>query len=290
MSRQSTSIIGCPPSTSSWLARALIFGSYSLALRCTFHSRSLGPSAITPWGGSGRTSLLFRSTTSWIPCVKWTSMGLVRIGVEGESVDPVIIWIGVKLDTLSVKDGLATAKESKKLLVANDLQVEIQESVVWGSWAGWMTRENRYVSIKTSTKHCDDKVCFLFHPKWCPLLKSDSSRLSQYRNEILVAHLQFQLDIRASGEPVHHFSALWRAVSWIIEDGYVSTRLKLPSSNLGLSFLPQKFNLRFGFPATVLASLEYLEHFISYLALRIRCPVYYIPPTHLSHLRSLTTP
>ena len=60
-------------------------------------------------------------------------MGLVRIGVEGESVDPVIIWIGVKLDTLSVKGGFATAKESKKLLVANDLQVEIQESVVWGS-------------------------------------------------------------------------------------------------------------------------------------------------------------
>ena len=138
-------------------------------------------------------------------------------------------------------------------------------------------------------QHCDDKVRFLFYRKWCPLLKFDPSRLSQYHNDIFVAHLQFQLDIRASGKRVHHFSAFWRAVSWIIEDGYVPMRLKLPSYP-GLSFLPPKFNLRFGFPATALASLEYLEHFISYLELRIHCPVYYIPPTHLSHLRSLTMP
>jgi hypothetical protein len=70
--------------------------------------------------------------------VKWTSMDLVRIGVEGESVAPVIVWIGSQPDTLSGKDGLAAAQECKKLLVANDIhdvEVEIRESVVWGGGA-----------------------------------------------------------------------------------------------------------------------------------------------------------
>jgi len=67
--------------------------------------------------------------------VKWTSMDPVRIGVEGESVAPVIVWIGVQPNTLSGKDGLAAAQECKELLVANDIydvEIEIRESVVWG--------------------------------------------------------------------------------------------------------------------------------------------------------------
>jgi len=70
--------------------------------------------------------------------VRWTSMDLVRIGVVGESVAPVIVWISVKPDTISGKDGIAAAKECKELLVANDIydvEVEIRESVVWGSRA-----------------------------------------------------------------------------------------------------------------------------------------------------------
>jgi len=70
--------------------------------------------------------------------VKWTSMDPVRIGVEGESVAPVIVWIGVQPNTLSGKDGLAAAQECKELLVANDIydvEIEIRESVVWGGGA-----------------------------------------------------------------------------------------------------------------------------------------------------------
>jgi hypothetical protein len=71
--------------------------------------------------------------------VKWTSMDFVQIGVVVESVAPVIVWIGVKPDTISGEDGVAAAKECKKLLVANDtfdVELEIRESVVWGSRAG----------------------------------------------------------------------------------------------------------------------------------------------------------
>jgi hypothetical protein len=75
--------------------------------------------------------------------VKWTSIDLVRISFERESVAPVIVWIGIKPDTHSGEDGLAAAKEYKKPLVANDIydvEVEIWELVVWGSRAG--SKEN----------------------------------------------------------------------------------------------------------------------------------------------------
>ncbi|KAG0129316.1 hypothetical protein HOY82DRAFT_652199 [Tuber indicum] len=65
--------------------------------------------------------------------VKWTSTDVARIGFVGESIAPVVVWIGVKPDTLSAKDGLAVATECKQLLVANkilDVEVEIRESVV----------------------------------------------------------------------------------------------------------------------------------------------------------------
>ena len=65
--------------------------------------------------------------------VKWTSTDVARIGFFGESVAPVLVWIGVKPDALSGEDGLAVAKECKQLLVADeilDVEVEIRESVV----------------------------------------------------------------------------------------------------------------------------------------------------------------
>lgn len=70
--------------------------------------------------------------------VKWTSMDLVRIGVVRESVAPVVVWIGVKPNTLFGKDGLAAGEEFEKLLVANDIydvEVRTRESVVWSSRA-----------------------------------------------------------------------------------------------------------------------------------------------------------
>ncbi|PUU82988.1 hypothetical protein B9Z19DRAFT_1073578 [Tuber borchii] len=65
--------------------------------------------------------------------VKWTSIDVVRIGFADESVAPVVVWIGVKPDTLSREDGFAVANECKQLLVAkkiHDVEVEIRESIV----------------------------------------------------------------------------------------------------------------------------------------------------------------
>jgi hypothetical protein len=45
--------------------------------------------------------------------VKWTSTDVACIGFVGESVAPILIWIGIKPNTLSGKDGLAIAKECK---------------------------------------------------------------------------------------------------------------------------------------------------------------------------------
>jgi hypothetical protein len=64
---------------------------------------------------------------------QWTSTDVARIGFVGESVAPILIWIGIKPGTLSGEDGLAVAKECKQLLVASeiyDVEVEICESVV----------------------------------------------------------------------------------------------------------------------------------------------------------------
>ena len=65
--------------------------------------------------------------------VQWTSIDLPRIGFAGERFAPVVVWIGVKPNTLSGVDGLTVAKECKQLLVASeilDVEVEIRESVV----------------------------------------------------------------------------------------------------------------------------------------------------------------
>ena len=65
--------------------------------------------------------------------VQWTSTEVARIGFAGESMAPVVIWIGVKPNSLSGKDGLAVARKCKELLTARnilDVEVEIRESVV----------------------------------------------------------------------------------------------------------------------------------------------------------------
>ncbi|KAG8752242.1 hypothetical protein FRC11_008546, partial [Ceratobasidium sp. 423] len=65
--------------------------------------------------------------------VKWTSTDVVRIGNEGESSAPVILWIGVMPGSLSGDDGLVVASRCWKLLEKGgitDMEVEIRESVV----------------------------------------------------------------------------------------------------------------------------------------------------------------
>jgi hypothetical protein len=65
--------------------------------------------------------------------VKWTSIDILRIGVDEERFAPTVVWIGVMPGSLSGEDGLAAAKECKQILVANeilDVEVEIRESVV----------------------------------------------------------------------------------------------------------------------------------------------------------------
>ncbi|CUS13998.1 unnamed protein product [Tuber aestivum] len=65
--------------------------------------------------------------------VKWTSTDVARIGLVGELLPPVIIWIGVQPATLSREDGHAVAMACKALLVENQIsnvEVEIRESVV----------------------------------------------------------------------------------------------------------------------------------------------------------------
>lgn len=64
--------------------------------------------------------------------VQWTSTDVVRIGYV-EKPAPVILWIGVRPDTLSGEDGRAVASQCKQLLEAHDIldvDVEIRESVV----------------------------------------------------------------------------------------------------------------------------------------------------------------
>ena len=65
--------------------------------------------------------------------IQWTSTDVARIGFVGEPIAPVVIWIGVKPNTLSGKDGLVVVTKCKELLTARnilDVEVEIRESVV----------------------------------------------------------------------------------------------------------------------------------------------------------------
>ena len=65
--------------------------------------------------------------------VDWTSVDLVRIGVEDEYFAPVILWIGVTPGSLSHDDGSVVAHKCKELLEERgiaDVDVEIRGSVI----------------------------------------------------------------------------------------------------------------------------------------------------------------
>lgn len=66
--------------------------------------------------------------------IKWTSIDIVRIGYDGESSAPVILWIGVIPASLSRGDGIIVAHMCRDILEEygiTDVDVEIRESVVW---------------------------------------------------------------------------------------------------------------------------------------------------------------
>jgi len=48
--------------------------------------------------------------------VKWTSLGIVRIGVIGGSATPLILWIGMKPKSFTCDDGLVVAWRVQDLL------------------------------------------------------------------------------------------------------------------------------------------------------------------------------
>lgn len=63
--------------------------------------------------------------------VAWTSIDVVRIGYRDESYRPVILWIGVKPQSLSAKEGTKVAHSCKQILVQFDIvdvDVEIRGS------------------------------------------------------------------------------------------------------------------------------------------------------------------
>ncbi|KAF9782172.1 hypothetical protein BJ322DRAFT_1127031 [Thelephora terrestris] len=73
--------------------------------------------------------------------VEWTSIDIVRIGYDEEYTThtaPVVIWIGVTPASLSGNDGVAVVVKCQEVLEEynlTDVDVEIRESVVWGSRA-----------------------------------------------------------------------------------------------------------------------------------------------------------
>ncbi|RPA99861.1 hypothetical protein L873DRAFT_1682426 [Choiromyces venosus 120613-1] len=65
--------------------------------------------------------------------VAWTSIDVVRISYVEESFRPVILWIGVQPESLSVEDGTKVACSCKEILIQsgiNNVDVEIRESLV----------------------------------------------------------------------------------------------------------------------------------------------------------------
>ena len=65
--------------------------------------------------------------------INWTSIDIVRIGYEGESSAPVILWIGVIPESLSGGVGIIVSHRCRSILEQNritDVDVEIRESVI----------------------------------------------------------------------------------------------------------------------------------------------------------------
>ncbi|RPA95784.1 hypothetical protein L873DRAFT_1845759 [Choiromyces venosus 120613-1] len=65
--------------------------------------------------------------------VAWTSIDVVCISYVEESFRPVILWIGVQLESLSIEDGTKVARSCQEILVQSgiiNVDVEIRESLV----------------------------------------------------------------------------------------------------------------------------------------------------------------
>jgi len=63
----------------------------------------------------------------------WTSIDVVRISYVGEFFRPVIVWIGVKPESLSVEDGTKVARSCQEILIQSDIinvDAEILKSLV----------------------------------------------------------------------------------------------------------------------------------------------------------------
>ena len=68
--------------------------------------------------------------------VKWTSTDVFRIGTVGDSSDPVILWIGVKPNSLASEDAKTAAFRCLRVLEEfdiTDVDVELRESSVFRS-------------------------------------------------------------------------------------------------------------------------------------------------------------
>ena len=91
--------------------------------------------------------------------------------------------------------------------------------------------------------------------------------------------------------------SIWSLLAALIETmdcAYPAFRISLSRSNLcSVVNFPDCLNIvmkSLSCPCNSNFVLASYEHFISYLELMIHCLMYYIPPTPLSYLRSLTTP
>lgn len=65
--------------------------------------------------------------------VVWTSVDVVQISYVEESLHPVILWIGIQPETLSVEDGTELACSCWEIIIQCgiiDVDVEIRESLV----------------------------------------------------------------------------------------------------------------------------------------------------------------
>jgi len=73
--------------------------------------------------------------------VRWTSIDIVRIGNDDQfrnRTAPVVVWIGIKPDSLSGHDGVKAVFKCKEILLEHnidDVDVEIRETIVWGTLA-----------------------------------------------------------------------------------------------------------------------------------------------------------
>ena len=85
--------------------------------------------------------------------VEWTSTDVVRIGFvddDQSTAGPVVLWIGIKPQTLSLREGTLLVSECKNLLEehgVSDVEVEIRESVVVRNAGPQFSPTPKYCSV-----------------------------------------------------------------------------------------------------------------------------------------------